>query len=114
MGVVVVDRNIDVHIRALRKLGNHSDMIQTIRGVGYRFVESNPWLLTLCEFSIPMEGLGKHGLISGLELSYSDISGTKFKKILTNELRETCPNKRICWSQSCGAIGCSNIVTPDA
>ncbi|MEE2736034.1 MAG: response regulator [Pseudomonadota bacterium] len=41
MGVVVVDRNIDVHIRALRKkLGKHSDMIQTIRGVGYRFVES--------------------------------------------------------------------------
>ena len=41
MGVVVVDRNIDVHIRALRKkLGNHNDMIQTIRGVGYRFVES--------------------------------------------------------------------------
>ena len=41
IGVVVVDRNIDVHIRALRKkLGNHSDMIQTIRGVGYRFVES--------------------------------------------------------------------------
>ena len=41
MGVVVVDRNIDVHIRALRKkLGDHSDMIQTIRGVGYRFVES--------------------------------------------------------------------------
>ena len=40
MGVVVVDRNIDVHIRALRKkLGNHSDMIQTIRGVGYRFIE---------------------------------------------------------------------------
>ena len=40
MGVVVVDRNIDVHIRALRKkLGNHSDMIQTIRGVGYRFTE---------------------------------------------------------------------------
>ena len=41
MGVVVVDRNIDVHIRAVRKkLGNHSDMIQTIRGVGYRFVEN--------------------------------------------------------------------------
>ena len=40
MGVVVVDRNIDVHIRALRKkLGERSDMIQTIRGVGYRFVE---------------------------------------------------------------------------
>ena len=40
MGVVVVDRNIDVHIRAVRKkLGNHSNMIQTIRGVGYRFVE---------------------------------------------------------------------------
>ena len=41
MGVVVVDRNIDVHIRALRKkLGDHSNMIQTIRGVGYRFVEN--------------------------------------------------------------------------
>ena len=41
MGVVVVDRNIDVHIRAVRKkLGNHSNMIQTIRGVGYRFVEN--------------------------------------------------------------------------
>ena len=40
MGVIVVDRNIDVHIRAVRKkLGNHSNMIQTIRGVGYRFVE---------------------------------------------------------------------------
>ena len=40
-GVIVVDRNIDVHIRALRKkLGNHSDMIQTIRGVGYRFIEN--------------------------------------------------------------------------
>ena len=41
MGVVVVYRNIDVHIRALRKkLGERSDMIQTIRGVGYRFVEN--------------------------------------------------------------------------
>ncbi|XOV88703.1 MAG: response regulator [Pseudomonadota bacterium] len=39
-GVVVVDRNIDVHIRAVRKkLGPYSQMIQTIRGVGYRFVE---------------------------------------------------------------------------
>ena len=39
-GVVVVDRNIDVHIRAVRKkLGSHARMIQTIRGVGYRFVD---------------------------------------------------------------------------
>jgi two-component system alkaline phosphatase synthesis response regulator PhoP len=38
-GVIVVDRNIDVHIRAVRKkLGEHSDLIQTIRGVGYRLV----------------------------------------------------------------------------
>ncbi|MBD3647348.1 MAG: response regulator transcription factor, partial [Pseudomonadales bacterium] len=36
---VVVDRNIDVHIRAIRKkLGDYASMIQTIRGVGYRFV----------------------------------------------------------------------------
>ena len=39
-GVVVVDRNIDVHIRSIRKkLTQCSQMIQTIRGVGYRFVD---------------------------------------------------------------------------
>jgi DNA-binding response OmpR family regulator len=37
-GVVVVDRNIDVHIRSIRKkLGQHSHLIETIRGIGYRF-----------------------------------------------------------------------------
>jgi two-component system alkaline phosphatase synthesis response regulator PhoP len=40
-GVVVVDRNIDVHIRSVRKkLGPCQDMIQTIRGIGYRFVDA--------------------------------------------------------------------------
>lgn len=40
LGVVVVDRNIDVHIRAVRKkLGDCSHLIQTIRGVGYRIVD---------------------------------------------------------------------------
>ena len=40
LGVVVVDRNIDVHIRAVRKkLGEAARMIQTIRGVGYRLVD---------------------------------------------------------------------------
>ncbi len=35
---VVIDRNIDVHVRAIRKkLGDHRDLVQTIRGVGYRF-----------------------------------------------------------------------------
>ncbi len=34
----VVDRNIDVHIAALRKkLGPNFDHIETVRGVGYRF-----------------------------------------------------------------------------
>ena len=34
----VVDRNIDVRIRSIRiKLGEHRDLIETIRGVGYRF-----------------------------------------------------------------------------
>ena len=34
----VVDRNIDVHIAALRKkLGPKFDFIETVRGVGYRF-----------------------------------------------------------------------------
>jgi two-component system phosphate regulon response regulator PhoB len=35
---VVIDRNIDVHVRVLRKkLGACKDMIETVRGVGYRF-----------------------------------------------------------------------------
>jgi DNA-binding response OmpR family regulator len=37
-GAVVIDRNIDVHVRAIRqKLGDHRELIMTIRGVGYRF-----------------------------------------------------------------------------
>ena len=36
--VVIVDRNIDVHIASLRhKLRSASNMIETIRGIGYRF-----------------------------------------------------------------------------
>ncbi|MEW6510718.1 MAG: response regulator transcription factor [Bacteroidota bacterium] len=38
--VVVVDRTIDVHIRKIReKLGDAAAMIETIKGVGYRFKE---------------------------------------------------------------------------
>ncbi len=34
----VIDRNIDVHIGAIRKkLGAHRELIETIRGIGYRF-----------------------------------------------------------------------------
>ena len=34
---LVLERTIDVHIRALRKkLGPHADLIQTVRGIGYR------------------------------------------------------------------------------
>jgi len=37
---VVTDRNIDVHVRALRqKLGDCGNLIETVRGVGYRFSE---------------------------------------------------------------------------
>lgn len=37
-GAAVIDRNIDVHIRSIRKkLGGHRQLIDTIRGVGYRF-----------------------------------------------------------------------------
>lgn len=37
---MIVDRNIDVHIASLRKkLGPHFDLIDTVRGVGYRFKE---------------------------------------------------------------------------
>ncbi len=35
---IVLERTIDVHIRALRKkLGAHAHLIETVRGVGYRF-----------------------------------------------------------------------------
>jgi len=37
----VIDRNIDVHIRAIRKkLGTAQNYIDTIRGVGYRFKDT--------------------------------------------------------------------------
>lgn len=36
--VFVVDRTIDVHIRKIReKLGEYSNLIETVKGVGYRF-----------------------------------------------------------------------------
>jgi two-component system phosphate regulon response regulator PhoB len=37
---MVLDRTIDVHIRALRKkMGDSAELIETVRGVGYRFRE---------------------------------------------------------------------------
>lgn len=39
---MVMERTIDVHIRALRrKLGEHADVIETVRGVGYRFRDTD-------------------------------------------------------------------------
>lgn len=36
--VYVIDRTVDVHIRKIReKLGDNSDYIETVKGVGYRF-----------------------------------------------------------------------------
>lgn len=36
--VAVIDRNIDVHVRAVRKkLGPYRELLETVRGVGYRF-----------------------------------------------------------------------------
>lgn len=38
--VYILDRNIDVHVRAIRKkLGEGMDYILTVRGVGYRFAD---------------------------------------------------------------------------
>ena len=35
---IVIDRNIDVHIRSVRKkIGSYRDFVETVRGVGYRF-----------------------------------------------------------------------------
>jgi len=42
---MVMERTIDVHIRALRrKLKEHADVIETVRGVGYRFRDVEPAL----------------------------------------------------------------------
>ncbi len=39
---IVMERTIDVHIRALRKkLDVHADVIETVRGVGYRFRDTS-------------------------------------------------------------------------
>jgi DNA-binding response OmpR family regulator len=39
---VVIDRNVDVHVRAIRrKLGDAQDFIETIRGIGYRFRDAD-------------------------------------------------------------------------
>jgi len=38
--IAVTDRTIDVHITSLRrKLGSHRDLVETVRGVGYRFAD---------------------------------------------------------------------------
>lgn len=38
---VVLERTIDVHIKSLRKkLGDRADMVETVRGIGYRMRES--------------------------------------------------------------------------
>ena len=35
---IVIDRNIDVHVRAVRKkMGGLRAVVETIRGIGYRF-----------------------------------------------------------------------------
>lgn len=40
---VVLERTIDVHIKSLRKkMGDAADLIETVRGVGYRFREERP------------------------------------------------------------------------
>ena len=38
--IYVIERTVDVHVRKIReKLGNHAELIETIKGVGYRFKE---------------------------------------------------------------------------
>jgi two-component system phosphate regulon response regulator PhoB len=35
---LVLERTIDVHVKSLRqKLGNSGDLVETVRGIGYRF-----------------------------------------------------------------------------
>jgi two-component system, OmpR family, phosphate regulon response regulator PhoB len=45
-GQIVLERTIDVHIKTLRKKltagSNSPELIETVRGVGYRFLENQP------------------------------------------------------------------------
>jgi two-component system phosphate regulon response regulator PhoB len=41
-GSVVLERTIDVHIKTLRRKLGKADLIETVRGVGYRFKELQP------------------------------------------------------------------------
>jgi two-component system phosphate regulon response regulator PhoB len=42
-GAVVLERTIDVHVKMLRrKLGTAADLVETVRGVGYRLRETPP------------------------------------------------------------------------
>ena len=41
-GSIVLERTIDVHIKTLRKKLDDADLIETVRGVGYRFKEAPP------------------------------------------------------------------------
>ena len=45
-GAIVLERTIDVHVKTLRKklghAGGSSDLIETVRGIGYRFREAQP------------------------------------------------------------------------
>jgi two-component system phosphate regulon response regulator PhoB len=41
-GSIVLERTIDVHVKTLRKKLGDSDLIQTVRGIGYRFKEGEP------------------------------------------------------------------------
>ncbi len=39
-GGIVIERNIDTHVKSIRrKLGDSRDLVETVRGVGYRFRE---------------------------------------------------------------------------
>ncbi|MCB1185925.1 response regulator transcription factor [bacterium] len=39
-GGIVIERNIDTHVKSIRKkLGEFRDLVETVRGVGYRFRE---------------------------------------------------------------------------
>ncbi len=41
-GAIVLERTIDVHIKTLRRKLGAADLIETVRGVGYRFRERRP------------------------------------------------------------------------
>ena len=80
---LVLERTIDVHVRALRKkLGLHADLVETVRGVGYRFRDpkkgAEPFAERRVKFALSHLERSRYTSAPGLQepaVGYSSVRG---------------------------------------